>query len=152
VEFSAPTPPSMIEDETNVTNEVSMSDYCKFAQIVQSMPQIGDIEHDFDLGVELRSGSSDGAQYKFILYMDRVKWSRLMAKNDLHPELLRWYLLVNDFDFDVCDKGSLEMLGTLLTSLQSITFLIQSPPRKYGRAPDLKRPLLGRQPKLFFIF
>jgi len=90
VKLSVPMPPSMIEDETYATNDVSMSDYCKLAKIMQSMPQIDDNKHDFDLGVELRSGPSSGAQYEFILYTDRVKWSHLMAKKDLHPELLRW--------------------------------------------------------------
>ena len=73
VEFSTPMPPCMIEDETYATNELSMSDYCRFAQVVQYMPQIDDIKHDFDLGVRLRSGPPDGAHYKFILYMDQVK-------------------------------------------------------------------------------
>ena len=75
------------------------------------MPQIDDIEHDFDLGVELGSDSSDGAHYKFILYTDHVKWSYLMAKKDLHPELLRWHLLVNNFDFKVYNKGKLGDVG-----------------------------------------
>ena len=95
--------PSILEGE----NKVPMSDYYRFAQVVQSMPQIDDIEYDFNLGVELRSGSSDGANYKFILYTDHIKWSHLMVKNDLHPELLRWYLLVHNFDFEVRNKSKL---------------------------------------------
>ena len=70
VEFSASMPRSMIEDETHITNKVSMSDYCQFAQIVQFIHQINDIEHDFDLIDELRSGPSDRAHHKFIWYMD----------------------------------------------------------------------------------
>ena len=70
VEFNMPAPPSIVEDETYATNEVSMSDYCRFAQVVQSMPQIDDIEHDFDFGVKLRSGLFDGAKYKFITCTD----------------------------------------------------------------------------------
>ena len=34
VEFNAPVPPSIVEDTTYATNEVSMSDYCMFAQVV----------------------------------------------------------------------------------------------------------------------
>ena len=83
-------PPSIVEDKTYATNEVSMSDHCKFAQVVQSIPQIDDIKYDFDLIVKHRSGPSDGPHYKFILHMDHIKWSHLMAKKDLCPELMRW--------------------------------------------------------------
>jgi len=58
------------------------------------MPPIGDIECDFDLGVELSSGPSDRAHYKFIIYTNHVKWSHLKVKKDIHSELLRWYLVV----------------------------------------------------------
>jgi len=58
------------------------------------MPPVDDIECDFNLGVEFGSDFSDGAHYTFIPYMDHVQWSHLMVKKDLHPELLRWYLLV----------------------------------------------------------
>ena len=73
--------------------------------LAQSMPPIYDIECDFDLGVKLSSGPSDGVHYKFILFVDHVKWSHLMAKKDLYPELFRWCLLVQKFDFEVRDKG-----------------------------------------------
>jgi len=55
VEFNAPVPPSAVEDEPFANNGVSMSDYCRFAQVVQSMLPIYDIECDFNLGVELSS-------------------------------------------------------------------------------------------------
>jgi len=58
------------------------------------MPPIDDIERDFDLRVKPGNGSSDGAHYKFIMYLDQANLSPLMIKKDLHPELLRWYLLV----------------------------------------------------------
>jgi len=82
-----------------------MSDYQRFSRVEQSLHQIDDIEYDLDLGVELGCGPSDGAPYKFILYTDHVKWSHMMVEKDLHPELLRWYLIVNNFDFEVCDEG-----------------------------------------------
>ena len=100
-------PFSIVEDETYATNEVSMSNYCRFAQVAQSVPRVDDIEYEFDLGVELRSDMSNGAHYKFIMYKDQVKWSYLMAKKDLHSKLLKTYLLVNNFDFEVRDKGKL---------------------------------------------
>ena len=48
-----------------------MSDYYKFVQVIQSMPQIDDIDYDFVLGVQLRSSLSNGD--KFILYTDHIK-------------------------------------------------------------------------------
>ena len=71
-----------------------MSNYFKFAQVVQSMPPVDDLHCDFDIGVKLGSGPSDGAHYKFILCTDHANWSYLIVKKGLHPELLRWYLLV----------------------------------------------------------
>ena len=75
------------------------------------MPPIDDINWDFHIGVELSSGPFDGAYYKFILYTNHVKWSYLMAKKDLHPKFLRWYLLVQEFDFEIHDKGKLRDVG-----------------------------------------
>ena len=34
VEFNPPMPPSVVEDDPDATNRVSMSDYCRFAQVV----------------------------------------------------------------------------------------------------------------------
>ena len=51
---------SIVEDKTYATNEVSMSDHYRFAQVVQSIPQIDDVKYDFDLGVKHRSGPYDG--------------------------------------------------------------------------------------------
>ena len=48
VEFNALAPPSVTKDEPYVSKDVSMSDYCRFAQVVQSMPPIDDIKCDFD--------------------------------------------------------------------------------------------------------
>ena len=43
-----PVLPCIIKDKPYATNEVSMSDYCRFSQVVQSMPPVDDIECDFD--------------------------------------------------------------------------------------------------------
>ena len=42
----------MPEVETYASSESSMSDYCRFAQAVLSLPHMEDFDVDFDLGVE----------------------------------------------------------------------------------------------------
>jgi len=59
---------------------------------------------------------------------------------------------VNNFDFEVHNKGKLGYVGDPIDKSVVHHFLIPSPPRKDGQAPDPKRALLRRQPKLFFIF
>ena len=73
IEFNVSMPPSILNEETYATNEVSMSDYCRFAQVMQSMPAIDNMECDFDIGVKLTSGPSDRARYNFIWYTNHIK-------------------------------------------------------------------------------
>ena len=105
MEFNPPAPPSVPNDEPYATNEVSMSDYCKFEQVLQLMPYVDNIKCDCNLGIELGSAPSDKAHYKFVLCMDRTSWRPLIVKKDLHPELLRWHLLVEEFNFEVHHEG-----------------------------------------------
>jgi len=69
-----------------------------------SLPPLDGIEYDFDLGVEFGSNPFDGAHYKIILYIDNVIYPYLMMKKDLYPNILRWYLLLQQFNFLVHDK------------------------------------------------
>ena len=142
VKFNAPTPHSVIKAKPYATDGVSMSDYYRFTQVVLFMPSAQDIECDFDLRVKLGSSSSDRAHCKFILDTDNANLSHLMVKKDLHPKLLRWYLLVQNFDFKVRDKGKSEIWRSPLTSLLSTIFMIPSPSRRDGRAPNPKKALL----------
>ena len=111
VEFNAPMPPSVTRGEPYATNEVSMSNYCRFAQVGAVSVSVNDIKCDFDLGVEFDSGPYDGAHYKFVLSTDHASWRHLILKMDLYPELLRWYLLVQQFDFEARDKGKSRDVG-----------------------------------------
>jgi len=52
VEFATPTPPSIPEVEAYASNESSMSDYCRFAQLVRSLPRMEGVDLDFDIGIE----------------------------------------------------------------------------------------------------
>ena len=63
MEFTAPMPPNKPEVEALVSNESSMSNYCRFAQIVLSMPPVEGFDADFDVGVERVDDSpSNGPQ------------------------------------------------------------------------------------------
>jgi len=74
VEFNVVAPSSITENEPYATNVVSMSDYYKFTQVVQSIPPVDYINCDFHLGVEFDNGHFDGAHCKFVLYTDRASW------------------------------------------------------------------------------
>jgi len=52
VEFAAPMPPNKPKVEALVSNESSMSDHCRFAQTVLSMPPVEGFNADFDVVVE----------------------------------------------------------------------------------------------------
>jgi len=66
-------PPNKPEVDASVPNESSMSDYCRFAQTVLSMPPMEGFDADFDVGVEQVDGSpSDGPQERFVLYDDNI--------------------------------------------------------------------------------
>ena len=60
-EFSAPIPPSIIEERSSAFNECSLSAYCRCAQSLKSLPLIEGIDFDFDLGIEIGSGPFEGA-------------------------------------------------------------------------------------------
>ena len=71
VKFAAPTPPSIPEVEAYTSNESSMSDYCRFAQVVRSLPPREGV--GLDLRIEHDdSGPFDGAHYRFVLYTDNM--------------------------------------------------------------------------------
>ena len=48
-----------------------MSNYCRLAQVVLSLPLMEGVDLDFDLRIEYDdSGPFDGAHYRFVLYAD----------------------------------------------------------------------------------
>ena len=117
VEFATPTPPSIYEVKAYASNESSMSDYCRFAQVVLSMPPIEGFDLDFNVGFEQVDGSpSYGPQERFILYANHALWHQVMKTKDLQPEIFRWYLRLKKFDFVVRDKANVH---TLLDSDQA---------------------------------
>ena len=84
MEFTAPMPPNKLEVEAPVSNESSISDYCRFAQTILSMLPVEGFDANFDVGVERVDDSlSDGPQEQFILYVDSTLWHQVMKMMDL---------------------------------------------------------------------
>ena len=71
MEFSAPTPPNKLKVKAPASNDSSMSEYCRFAHIVHSMPPLEDFDANFDVGVEQVDGSPYDRQIeRLVLYAD----------------------------------------------------------------------------------
>jgi len=86
-------PPNTLEVKVPMPNESSMSNYCRFAQPVLSMPPMKGFNVEFDLGDEqLDSNPPDKARVRFVLYVDNALWHCVMKTKDLQPQLLQWYL------------------------------------------------------------
>ena len=142
-------PSSIPEVETYASSESFMSYYCRFAQVVFSLPHMEGVDLDFDLGIEYDdSGPSDKAHYRFVLYADGMLWCNLMMKKDLQSEYLRWYLPLKDFNFVVHDKNDVYVVG----KSDAHTLIEPELEQKKGRAPDLKSALHRRQHKYLFFF
>ena len=56
-----------------------------------------DMEFDFE--------PYGGDGHKMSVLLDPTLWRTLRSKKDLNPELLRWFLLLQQFAFEVRDKG-----------------------------------------------
>jgi len=54
---------------------------------------------------EFEFGPYDGDGPKMSVILDPTLWSILRAQKDLNPELLRWFLLLQQFDAGIVDKG-----------------------------------------------
>jgi len=111
VEFAAPVPRNMLMVEAYVSNESSMSDYCRFAQAILSLPPMEGLDIDFDFGAkQVDSSPSDRLRVHFVLYADNALWRKLMKTKDLQLELLQCYLRLKKVHFVVCDKANVHTL------------------------------------------
>jgi len=70
-----------------------------------SMPPMSGGVHKIDADVEFDFGPYGGDRPKMFVFQDPTLWRTLMFKKDLNPELLRWFLLLHQFEFEVRDKG-----------------------------------------------
>ena len=56
-----------------------------------------------DMEFDFRPYGGDGPKWSVLL--DPSLWRFLRTQKDLNPELLRWFLLLQQFEFEVRDKG-----------------------------------------------
>ena len=63
-----------------------------------------DCDMDVDIEIAFEGGKSDGAHPRISLFMNPLMLF-FMWKKDLNPKSLRWYLLLQQFDFEVHNKG-----------------------------------------------
>ena len=50
-------------------------------------------------------GPYDGDRPNMSVNLDPKLWKLLRSKKDLNPELLRWFLLLQQFNVKIVDKG-----------------------------------------------
>ena len=60
---------------------------------------------EIDLDVEFEFGPHDGDEPKMTVLLDPSLWRTLRSQKDFNPELLRWFLLLQQFEFEVRNKG-----------------------------------------------
>jgi len=119
-------PPSTVENEPYAINEAWSRNLCGFVTLLLSMPPMDGIGCDVNVIFEGRS--SDGPHPRIVVFMDLTLWKDLMFKKDLNLETLRWFLLLQQFNFESAIKGD-----------WCLVYLY------------LKKALLGRQPKVLFL-
>jgi len=60
---------------------------------------------EVDADFEFEFGPFDGDGPKIRVLLDPILWRLLRSKKDLHPELLRWFLLIRQFKVEIIDNG-----------------------------------------------
>ena len=98
-------PPSIVETKPYTIDEGHLSAYCRFFTLWMSMPPMGGGVHELDLEFEIEFGMSSGGGPRMIMLLDPSLWRTLMLKKDLNLEILRWFLLLHQFEFEVLNKG-----------------------------------------------
>ena len=74
------------------------------------LPPLGNVGFDLDLEVQFGcydSRLTDGVHHRMIVYEDHTAWRYLLLKKDLHPLYLKWFLLLQEVEYEVCCKGGI---------------------------------------------
>jgi len=98
-------PPSIVETESYAVDKGYLSACCWLTSLWMSMPQMSGGVQEIDVNFNFEFGPYDGDGPKVSVILDPTLWSILRAQKDLNPELLRWFLLLTQFDFEVRYKG-----------------------------------------------
>jgi len=98
-------PPSVIGDMPYAVDEGYVSDCCRFITLMMSMPPTSGGVPNLNVDFELEFGPFNGDGPRMIMLLDPSLWRTLMLKKDLNPEILRWVLLMHQFNFKALNKG-----------------------------------------------
>jgi len=69
------------------------------------MPPVSGGLQEVDVDMKFEFGLYDGDGPKMMVSLDPMLWKFLTFKKDLNPELLRWFLLLQQFNVEIVDKG-----------------------------------------------
>nr|GEX25464.1 hypothetical protein [Tanacetum cinerariifolium] len=87
---------------------------------------------------------------KSIVYTDQSALKYLLNKQDAKPRLLRWVLLLQEFDITIRDKKGYENLAETLGSLSSGSTLWFADIENFHAGNFIKKGLTSQQKKKFF--
>jgi len=96
--------PNIVEIKPYAVDEGYLSICCRFVTLWMPMPPVSGGGREMDANFKFDFGPyGDGT--KMSVFLDPTLWRTLRSKKDLNPELLRRFLLLQQFAFEVRDKG-----------------------------------------------
>jgi len=98
-------PPSIVEIEPYAIDEGYLSACCRFTSLWMSMPPMSGGVQEIDVDFEFEFGPYDGDGPKMSVILNPKLWRILKAQKDLNPKLLRCFLLLQQFDAEIVNKG-----------------------------------------------
>ena len=85
-----------------------MSYCCIIMTLLLPMLPLTGVKHDMNTDLDFdfcKGGQSDGTYPNIIVYMAPTLWKLFMLKKDPNLKSFRWFPLLQDFEFQVSDKG-----------------------------------------------
>jgi len=98
-------PPNIVDTEPYAVDEGYLSTYCRFITFWMSMPPVSGGLQEVDVDMAFDFGLYDGDRPKMSVSLDPKLCKLLRLKKDLNLELLRWFLLLQQFNVEIVDKG-----------------------------------------------
>jgi len=100
-----PFPPNIVETWPYAVDEGYLSECCRFITFCMLMPPVSKGLQEVDADMKFEFRSYDGDRPKMSVNLDPKLWKLPRSKKDLNPELLRWFLLLQQFNVEIVDKG-----------------------------------------------